>query len=259
MTRPPVSVFMIAFNEAARIGRTLEAVKDWADEIVVVDSGSTDDTVAIATAVGARVIRRDFDGYGQQKRFAEDQCRNDWLLNIDADEVVTSALRAEIDTALDGAEPCFFRMRILNIYPGDDAPRPLADDYNVVRLYHRAVGRYRDHPLFDRVEAHGPVATRQLSEPIHHYPFLTWGDLVAKLDRLATLQAREAKRKPEWQLYARLVLEGPVQFLKFWLLRRHILGGWKGFAFSGIAAFGRWLRIVKLIDAQRRDQATSAP
>ena len=247
MTRPPISVFLITLNEAERLGRTLDAVRGWADQIVVVDSGSTDGTIDIARQAGAEVHHRPFDGYGPQKRHAEDLCRHHWLLNIDADEVVQPELRAEIDAAIAGATPSLYRIRILNIYPGDTVPRLFADDYNVVRFYHREAGRYRDHPLFDRVVPAGDPPEHQLHAPIHHFPFVTWGALVAKLDRLATLQAEEAKPKPRWQLLVRLVVEAPVQFLKFWLVRRHVFGGWKGFAFAGIAAFGRWLRIVKLL------------
>ncbi|MGB0496841.1 MAG: glycosyltransferase family 2 protein [Rubricella sp.] len=255
MPRPPISVFLITLNEEARLGRTLDAVRGWADEIVVVDSGSTDRTLEIAKAAGARVFHNDWPGYGAQKRFAEDRCSHDWLFNLDADEVPGPRLLAEIDAAL-GTEPALFRTRILNVYPGDDRPRPLANDYNVVRLYHRAAGRYRDHPLFDRVEPSDEAAIRKLSEPILHYPFTDWGSLAAKLNRLTDFQAREAKRKPRGVLLARLFVEFPVQFVKYWLFRGHILGGWKGFAFAVVQAFFRWLRIVKMLAA---DQATSAP
>ena len=95
-----ISAFIIAKNEAARIARTLEALA-WADQIVVVDSGSTDETVAIAQAAGSEVHHREFDGYGPQKVFAEGLCRNDWVLNVDADEVVTPELAAELQATAD--------------------------------------------------------------------------------------------------------------------------------------------------------------
>ena len=88
---PPLSVFIIALNEADRIGRTIAAVRSLSDDIVLVDSGSTDGTQALAESLGARVIHHDWPGYGQQKRFAEEQCRHAWLLNIDADEVMIAA------------------------------------------------------------------------------------------------------------------------------------------------------------------------
>ena len=85
----PLSVFIIAVNEADRIALTINSVRDWADEVIVIDSGSTDDTVAVAESHGARVVFNEWNGYGPQKVFGETLCRNDWLLNLDADEEVT--------------------------------------------------------------------------------------------------------------------------------------------------------------------------
>ena len=133
-----VSAFIITRNEEARLGRTLSALA-WADQVVVVDSGSTDGTEQVARDAGAEFHVREWTGYGAQKVHAESLCSNDWLLNVDSDEVVTPELAAEIRQIADGdAEPAAYRVRILNIYPGDDRPRPFANDYNVVRLYHRA-------------------------------------------------------------------------------------------------------------------------
>lgn len=247
---PPLSVFLIVKDEAARLPRTLEAVRGIADQIVVVDSGSTDATAEIARGFGAEVHHRDWTGYGPQKRFAEDLCRHDWRLNLDADEVVTPALAAEIPAAIAAAPPCAFTVRILNVYPGDERPRPFAADYEVVRLYHRAAGRYRDHPLFDRVETAGE--TRRLRAPIHHFPFLDWHGLVAKENAYSSYQATEARPRPGWLLRLRLVTEAPTVFLKSLILRRHVTGGWKGVAFSGVIAFARWLRIVKMLEAAER-------
>ncbi|CAA9321253.1 MAG: Possible glycosyltransferase 2 fused to TPR-repeat domain, partial [uncultured Microvirga sp.] len=99
MTALPISIFLIARNEADRIGDVIRAVRDLSDDIVVVDSGSTDGTQSVAEALGARVIFNPWKGFGPQKRFAEEQCRHEWLLNLDADEVVPPKLKAEIREA----------------------------------------------------------------------------------------------------------------------------------------------------------------
>ncbi|MET0638726.1 MAG: glycosyltransferase, partial [Hyphomicrobium sp.] len=96
MRKLPLSCFIIAKNEADRIAATINSVKSWVDEVVVVDSESSDTTVSVAEAEGSRVIVQPWLGFGGQKRFAEDQCRNPWVLNLDADEVVTPALKDEI-------------------------------------------------------------------------------------------------------------------------------------------------------------------
>ena len=249
----PVSVFLITRDEADRLPRTLAAV-DWADQIVVVDSGSQDSTPAIARAAGAEVHHRDWTGYGPQKAHAESLCRNDWLLNVDADEVVTPALAREIAALFaDGPpEPAAYRVAILNVYPGDSRPRPLADDYRVVRLYHRSVGRYRDHPLFDRVVLAEGVRARPIRGALWHHPLTSWAHFVEKENRYTSFQAEAARGRPRWRLLLRLPVEMPVAFLKFYLLRRHVTGGWKGFAFALTAAFARALRIVKLLERGER-------
>lgn len=249
----PLSVFLITKNEAARLPATLGAV-GFAAEVVVVDSGSTDETVTLAEAAGAHVYHREWEGYGQQKAYAEGLCRHDWVLNLDADEVVTPALAAEIRGLFrDGPPPPgAYEVRILNVYPGAARPRPFANDYRVVRLYHREVGRYRAHPLFDRVELSAGIAAQALHAPIYHHPLLSWAHMVEKENRYSSFQATSARPRSKILLMVRLVSELPVAFLKFYLLRRHITGGWKGFAFSLIAAFSRWLRIAKLLEAGSR-------
>lgn len=252
MSEPlPLSVFLIAKNEAARLPTTLQAVSGWADQIVLVDSGSTDDTCEIARAHGAEVHYREWTGYGPQKVHAETLCRNDWLLNLDADEVVTPKLKAEIAALLrEHPEPGGWRIRILNVYPGDTAPRPLANDYNVVRLYHRGAGGYRDHPLFDRVELSGKPG--QLHGPIHHFPLTSWAHFVEKENRYTDFQAESAREKPRWTILLRLPVEMPMSFCKFYLLRRHFTGGWKGFFFALAAAFARTLRLAKMLERQEK-------
>ncbi|MEM9147527.1 MAG: glycosyltransferase family 2 protein [Pseudomonadota bacterium] len=251
----PLSVFLITRDEAARLPATLAPLV-FAGQIVVVDSGSTDRTCEIAQTAGAEVYHRDWDGYGPQKGFAEDKCIFDWRLNLDADEVVTPALSAEIRALFaDGPpQPGAFRVRILNVYPGDAHPRPLAADYRVVRLYHREAGRYRRHALFDRVELSGEAEEAELNAPIYHHPLLSWHHMVEKENRYTSFQAQSARSRGPFVLVLRLVAEFPIAFLKFYVLRRHCLGGWKGLAFAMIAAFSRWLRIAKLLERADRKE-----
>jgi len=135
----PLSVFIIAQDEADRIGDAIRAVRDLSDDVVVVDSGSTDATPAVAVGLGARVIHHPWPGYGPQKRFAEEQCRHEWLLNLDADEVVPPELEREIRALFAAGEPRSpaYRIGIAEIFPGEDRPHSWAYTLSPVRLYQK--------------------------------------------------------------------------------------------------------------------------
>jgi glycosyltransferase involved in cell wall biosynthesis len=249
---PNLSIFIIAHNEADRIGRTIEAVRALSDDILVVDSGSTDATVALAEGLGARVIHNAWPGYGPQKRFAEDQCRNLWLLNIDADEVVPPDLADEIRRVLssgaDGIDG--FEVRIAEIFPGEEAPHPLAYALAPVRLYRRDKGRYVDSIVHDRVAFEDGATFRRLKGVIHHFSVRSIGDQMAKLNDYTTQQAKDlalrGERVPTWRLF----VEFPASFFKAYVMRRHAVRGIYGFMTSMNYAFYRWLRVAK--DVERR-------
>lgn len=245
----PISVFIIAKDEEVRLPRCLAALASWAGEIILVDSGSTDRTVEIGEAYGAKVYHRAWDGYGPQKRFAEQQCRYDWVLNIDADEVVTQELADEIKVLFDKASlgPDAFRLRILTVYPGKTRPRLWANDYNVVRLYHRSVGSYSDDAVHDRVDI-GDHRARQLQAPIYHYTNISVSHAAQKALSFAEFRADTTDGKSTAVLKARLLYEFPLVFLKTYFGRRHFTGGWQGYYFALCHAFMRTTRLALILE-----------
>ncbi len=259
----PISAFIITKNEEARLSKAITALQPWIEDIVVVDSGSEDRTVEIARKLGARVFHRDWTGYGDQKRFAERKCRNDWVLNVDADEVVTPGLANEIRllfSAHDAPQPGAYKINILNVYPGDTSPRPFARDYNVVRFYHRSVGHYRDHPVYDRVVLTNSVA-KQLRNYILHYPYISFEHLIDKNNSFSSFRSKQSTGYSFINMNIRLYYEFPVNFIKFYVFRRHFTGGWKGFYFSLCHAFMRTSRIAKMLEQTRAsgERQTLAP
>lgn len=245
-----LSICIIAKNEADRILACLEAARGLSDDVVVIDSGSTDGTVECAKAAGARVVHHDWRGYGPQKRFAEDCARHDWILNLDADEYVSDGLRDEIARLMAaGPDRPGYRLRIMNIYPGKMTPRLWADYNNYIRLYDRRVMRFRDSPVHDTVDA-GAHAVGQLRAPVLHHSARSYAHIQAKLDAYATLQARTLK-KPNWALWLRVPLEYPLTFLKFFIMRRHFTGGLDGVISAHLAAEARFYRLFKMMRANR--------
>lgn len=245
----PISCFIIAQNEADRIARTIASVSDLVAEIVVIDSGSTDDTVAIAQTAGARVVYNPWPGFGQQKRFGETQCRHDWLLNIDADEVVSTELAAEIRAlfANSKAPPlALYGMHVSIVYPGRTKPRPFARDHYCLRLYDRRRCRFKDSTLFDSVDP-GPEKVGHLHGVLYHHSVRSLDDLARKADERATYNAIHSKHKPTIVLLARAVVELPWNLFKYVILRTHILGGWTGLRYAWITAYYRWQRIIRML------------
>lgn len=253
----PLSAFLITHNEAARLGRTLEALKGLADEIVIVDSGSTDETPDIARAHGATfIVNAPFPGYGPQKRFAEDACRHDWVLNVDADEVVSDELRAEILSLLraggvnaqDG-----WRTPIVDVLPGEERPGRFAYRLSPVRLYRRSVGRYADSTVHDRVRFPPQARIGALSGALHHYSIESFGRQIDKLLAYTRLQAQDYADRGRAFSRLRLATEFPVAFFKAYVLRRYALRGAPGFLAAMNYAIFRHVRVVRIFEALREN------
>ncbi|MCJ2014787.1 glycosyltransferase family 2 protein [Methylobacterium sp. J-076] len=249
----PLSVFIIARNEADRIGATIRAVRDLTDDLIVVDSGSTDGTQALAASLGARVITHAWPGYGPQKRFAEEQCRHPWLLNLDADEVVPPPLAAEIRALFAGGEPAHpaWRIGIAEIFPGEARPHRLAYTLYPVRLYRKDRGRYSSSPVFDRVDLEPGASEGRLRGRIHHFSVRSLGDQLDKLNRYSDQQADDLEARgvviPSWRAFVEL----PGNFLKAYLGRRHFARGTYGFLTAMNYAISRHLRIAKHYERRR--------
>ncbi|MFY9255404.1 MAG: glycosyltransferase family 2 protein [Fuerstiella sp.] len=249
--RIPISVYIITKNEEARIERALRSVLDWADEVIVVDSGSTDATVEIASRTSAKVLHRAWDGYGPQKRFAEEQCRNEWVLNIDADEEVSPELAAEMQLAVNSAleNQAAFRIRVTDMLPGESTPKWHAYSYNILRLYNRDFGRMSDHRYQDRVEVNGGV-TSTLRGRIYHRSFISWKATLEKINFYTSQVAMERVASGRLRLSSiRLWTEFPLTFLKIWVGRRYALRGSMGLAMSVTVAYLNLMRLVKTQEA----------
>ena len=249
-SRIPLSCCIITRDEQDRIGDCLRAIDGLVDEVVVIDSGSTDATVSIAEDLGARVIHHDWPGYGPQKRYSEDCARHDWILNLDADEMVSRELYDEIKSLM-ASRPSLnaYRFKIRNVYPGKTHPRLWADYHNYVRLYDRRVVRFRESQVHDTVDTRDEKVGQLLGSVIH-YSARSYEHIRAKLDSYTNLQAK-VLTKPAWMIRARLPFEYPAVFLRYYLFRCHFTGGWDGIYSSHLAAQARFGRLLKILAAQK--------
>jgi hypothetical protein len=198
--------------------------------------------------LGAKVFFQAWDGYGPQKRFAEDCCTYDWILNLDADEVITEKLAREISELMRGGEPALpaYRFRQVTIYPGHDRPRLWADFHNFVRLYDRRRVRFRQSRVHDTVDT-GDYPVGQLDGVAWHYSWRTLDHVRSKLEKYTDLQAKELK-KPRWRILLRLPFEYPTLFFRYFVLRRNFTGGWFGLCVAHEIAKARSRRLIKIIN-----------
>lgn len=247
-----LSAYIIARNEADRIADAINSLKPLAEEIVVVDSLSTDTTCEIASRLGAKVVRTDWKGYGPQKRFGEDQCHGEWLLNIDADEYIPPELAHEIRNLFAGTGPEFkaYELRMAEQYPGETEPRWFAYVISAVRLYRKDAGRFADDVVFDRVILNPGVKTGTLRHWVHHRSMRSLSHQIQKQNAYTDMQVAAMIRSGRTIRSVRLFYEGPLAFLKSYILRRQFMRGCYGVILASNYAMVRHMRVAKALEVQ---------
>jgi glycosyltransferase involved in cell wall biosynthesis len=249
MQRPPLSVTFITLNEAKKIEASLKAAS-FADELIVVDSGSSDGTPEIAARLGARVFHNPWPGFGQQKNFAASKASNDWVLNLDADEVLTPELVSEIEQWLARA-PKTGKLPILSL--------PRKTFYHsqwirfggwypnaVARLGHRSQARWTEPKLHEALKGEGEVQVAR--HPLLHYSFDSISDQVATNLKYARLGAEELARRGRRFSLALLVLKPISKFLECYFWKLGFLDGRLGFVIAVNAAHSMFLKQAFLLE-----------
>jgi glycosyltransferase involved in cell wall biosynthesis len=246
---PKVSVTVITRNEAADIGRALASAA-WADEIIVVDSGSSDDTVAIARQYTDKVTVREWPGYSNQKNHAATLASNDWILSLDADEVVTPALATEIRQTL-STEPSHAGFRIPRVtwhlgrwvrttdwYP----------DYQM-RLYDRRAGTWTGKYVHESVTVSG--SSGQLAGEFQHYAYRDISDHLETIDRYTTYAARQMHEAGRRAGFFDVAIHPSLAFLRNYIAKGGIRDGIPGFIISTLNSYYVFLKFAKLWELDR--------
>jgi glycosyltransferase involved in cell wall biosynthesis len=253
-TSLPLSVLIRTLNEADRIGKTLASVAPLNAEIVVIDAGSKDDTVKIAESYGAKVVYNPWPGYGPQRRFGEDQCGNDFVFSLDADEVLTPEIVAEIRELFSKPNPPpLINVRKALILPHWDKPPLWGYCHEYVLIYDRRVARTVPNPNWDKVESTVKTTPHTIASPLWHYSFRDWHHMIGKGNHVAKLAAETMPVRSRWLLALRLPFEFPVSFLKFYFVRRYCLAGIDGLTLATVSAFGRFARVAMLLERAQNE------
>ena len=243
----PISCFVIAQDEADRITNTIESVIDFVDEVIVIDSGSTDGTQELAKQLGCKVFFNAWSGYGPQKRFGEDCARNEWLLNLDADEYLSDEIKSEILQTFDNNNDNynFFSMKVTPIYPNWKRPRLFSASHQCVRLYNKRFGRFSNSPVHDSVQTNNSKVF-YFKNHIYHNSVRSFKHLIEKEESYIQLQSKTLKDKNKIFLFLRIFVEFPLAFIKYYFIRRHFTGALTGLVTSLILAYYRWKRVIVL-------------
>lgn len=242
-----ISACIITHNEEANLARCLESIKDLADEIIIVDSGSTDRTPFIATDHNARFIRHDWEGYVGQKNFALSKASHDWILSIDADEELSPELRAEILKIKPSTVPAsisgFSMPRVVFfentwIRFGDWYPDVL------VRLFRKGKAKFAGGAVHERLEVAGEV--QPLAGELVHHSFKDEADYRARMDHYSTLWAQSAKSEGRKASALDPLTHSVWRFIRSYLLKGGIKGGGLGFRLARLQAAEVALKYRKL-------------
>ena len=246
-----ISVAIITKDEERNIRDCLESVR-WADEVVVVDNGSTDDTLKICEEYRARVYQEEWKGYSGQKNSAIEKARNEWVLSLDADERVGPDLREEI-AALDGNSSVdgYFIAR-KNFFLGRWVKHcGWSPDFNL-RLFRKSRGQFPERAVHERVELRGRTAN--LRNPLIHETYRSLSEFFQRMDRYSTLAAGEMYREGRKYHFHALLFRPPFTFLQMYFLRAGFLEGYFGFLLSILYSFYNFAKYSKLKELEESEQ-----
>jgi len=243
---PTLSVILITRNEEANLADCLASLEGIAQQIVVVDTNSSDRTLDIAKSYGAVIAQpQDWPGFGPQKNRALDLATGEWVLSLDADERLTPALKSEIVTAIHhSAHVDCFAIPRLSWYCGRFIRHSGWNPDYVDRLFKRGSARFSDDLVHERLIPSGQVA--KLENPMLHYSFMDYSQVLQKIDRYSTASAEQAFAQGKTSTPLKAVLHGAWSFFRTYFLRAGFLDGPQGFTLAMSNAQGTYYRYIKL-------------
>ena len=244
-TGVPISIAIITRDEEDRISACVESLS-FADEIVVVDSGSVDDTVHIARSAGCRVIMEKWRGYAGQKQFAVDQCRNDWVFILDADErIPLETAERLVDMPLN-AVPAITAYSFLrkNYFHGRWVRHCGWWPDRIVRLVNRKKGQFNNRLVHERWTTDGTI--QDLNLTFDHHSFKDYSDLINKMQAYSTLSARDMFTQGKHAAWWTPLSHGLWMFLRTYIIEMGLLEGFDGFMISALNGGGSFMKYAKL-------------
>ncbi len=248
-----LSIVIITFNEQENLARCIDSVREVADEVVVVDSFSTDKTEVIAKAKGARFMQHKFDGHIEQKNFAKEQARHDWVLSIDADEMLSDELRQSILEAKKNWEADGYTMNRLNFYCGQPVKTCGWYPDTKLRLWNRTKGEWTGTNPHDKFELVKGSALKHLAGDLLHNTYPTHQSFLAQREKFARISALHLQSNSLFFLLIKMLLSAPFKFLRNYIFKLGFTDGSTGFTIcyhQSREVFLKYFYAIQLKDGQ---------
>ncbi|MEP4892410.1 MAG: glycosyltransferase family 2 protein [Aliiglaciecola sp.] len=245
MSHTPISVFIITLNEEKYLKQVLENLSHF-DEIILVDSGSTDKTVELAKQYGATVYHQDWLGFAKQKSYAMSLCKNDWVLNVDGDEILSSDYVAAIQLAVDKQKADAYRLYFEDIFW--QLPMSVnSKKRSIVRLYNKNKVQFpTDRLVHENVKVSKTAVQQSMPGLVTHYGYQSTEVLMEKQNKYSSLKAQEKFNKGKKPSWLKLFMVFPVMFVKAYFIERMFLSGRRGLVHAYISAMYGFLKEAKL-------------
>jgi len=246
-----ISAVIITFNEEKRIGSCLASLQGVADEIIVMDSFSTDQTETICRQYGVKFLRQSWQGYGYQKNTAAEQATNDYILSLDADECLSGILKQSIlEEKKSGLSGVYMFSRLNNFYGKDLHHGNSYPDY-ARRLYNRARVKWSERPVHETLEIPAGTAIKKLKGDLLHKTKESIEEHVSFINKYSTLSARAYLENGEKASFFKLLANPVFSFLRGYLFRLGFLDGYAGLLFAVISSHEVFLKYSKLMLLQK--------
>ena len=243
---PGLSAVIITLNEAENIGRCIQSVLGLADEIIVVDSGSTDGTQERAASMGARVVHQDFLGYVEQKNFATATAKFDWILSLDADEALTPELHQEISRELQNPTYHGYHMPRLTNYCGYWVRHSGWYPDRKLRLYDRRKGIWTGVRIHEQYRLHEGLKSGSLKHDLLHYSFNSISEHLRQIDRFSTIGAHALFEKGVKPSLLKLIIKPIARFIRAYIIHGGYRDGLTGLVISANSAHAVFLKYLRL-------------
>jgi glycosyltransferase involved in cell wall biosynthesis len=238
-----ISISIITFNEEKIISKCLEKLS-WANEIVVVDSGSTDKTVEICKKFGANVIYNKFENFGIQKQFALNQTSNNWVLSLDADEVLSDELTSEIKNIVFTDEFDGYLIPRTHVFLNKIFKYGSENKKPILRLFNKQKGKFQENKVHETIEVQGKLGN--LKNEMLHFTVSDIATAVRKNINYALLSGEFKKENNKKTSKFEVVFKLPYEFIRVYFLQRNFLNGYQGFVWSIFSSFGSFIKYAKL-------------